>query len=152
MKYLLSIAFTLFFGILTNAQSNNMGARFKFVQETHDFGILKEGDEATYEFVFINTGNEPIIINGCTASCGCTVPTWPRNPIMPSSKGTIFVKFDTHGKNGTFHKTIYIESNAANAEPGKKYEIYIAGSVTPNVATTSKPGAPMQAPVIPVKH
>jgi hypothetical protein len=150
MKYLLSIAFVLL-QVVCFAQNNNTGAKFKFGQETHDFGSLKEGDEATYEFSFTNSGNEPLIINNCTASCGCTVPTWPRNPIMPNGKGTIFVKFDTRGKSGPFKKVVYIESNATPQEVGRqKFELNIIGSVTPIAAVKSN-ATPM-VPVVPVKH
>jgi Protein of unknown function (DUF1573) len=138
MKYLFSIAFILL-QVVCFAQNNNTGAKFKFVQETHDFGNLKEGDEATYEFAFTNSGNEPLVINNATASCGCTVPTWPRNPIMPNSKGVIFVKFDTKGKNGPFKKVVYIESNAVPQEMGKqKFELNIIGSVNPAIVPAVK--------------
>jgi Protein of unknown function (DUF1573) len=149
MKYLLSIAFFILLANVGNAQSNNLnGARFKFSQEIHDFGNLKEGDEATYEFTFINSGKEPLIINNCTASCGCTVPTWPRSPILPGAKGVILVRFDTRGKNGPFNKIVYIESNVLSLDPNKqKFELYIKGSVTPTIVKAIDP-----AMAIPVKH
>jgi Protein of unknown function (DUF1573) len=151
MKYLLSIVFMLFAMQSINAQSNNLnGAKFKFTQETHDFGNLKEGDEAVYEFVFINSGKEPLVINNCSASCGCTVPTWPRSPILPGAKGTILVRFDTRGKNGPFNKIVYIESNVLSTDPTKqKYELYIKGSVTPLVVAAPKTDPSF---VVPVKH
>jgi Protein of unknown function (DUF1573) len=146
MKYLIPLVLTLLLSQIAFAQNNGNGAKFKFVQETHDFGNLKEGDEAIYEYVFVNAGNEPLIINNCSASCGCTVPTWQRNPVMPGSKGSILVKFDTHNKNGSFKKVVYIESNAVNPDPSKaKYELYITGTVTPIAAAPA-------TPVVPVKH
>ncbi len=125
---LIAIVFTTF---NLNAQNPN-GARFKFNEETHDFGTLKENDPASTEFTFTNTGKEPLVISNCSASCGCTVPVWPQNPILPGGKGTITVKFNTQGKNGPFEKAIYISSNAETEDVTKKsYELKIKGSVTP---------------------
>ncbi|MFZ4752013.1 MAG: DUF1573 domain-containing protein [Chitinophagaceae bacterium] len=100
---------------------------FKFVEETHDFGTLKEGPQAVYEFVFTNTGKEPLIIQSCSASCGCTTPDWSKDPILPGQKGKITVKYNTEGRVGTFNKTVYIASNAKSDK--ERYEIYIKGNV-----------------------
>src|SRR4051812_2994080 len=54
---------------------------FKFEEETHDFGTVPEGPTAEYDFEFKNVGKEPIVITEAHGSCGCTVPTWPHEPI-----------------------------------------------------------------------
>jgi hypothetical protein len=125
---IISLSITTLFAFAQNTNPN--GAKFKFAEETHDFGILKEGADATYDFTFVNTGKEPLVINNCVASCGCTVPTWPKEPIMPGARSKITVKFNTQGKNGMFVKSIYIQSNAVCDKD--RYEILIKGSVTPN--------------------
>lgn len=108
---------------------------FKFVKgETHDFGNLKEGDAADYAFEFKNTGKTPLIITNATASCGCTVPEWPKAPIAPGKKGTLTVHYDTKGKSGPFNKSIYIQSNAVPNRGAQGYEIQIKGSVAPATA------------------
>jgi hypothetical protein len=112
----------------SKAKAKVAGAKFKFEETTHDFGNLKEGDPAKYEFVFTNTGTEPLIIQDCKASCGCTTPSWPKEPIMPGATGRITVVFDTKNKNGTFLKSIWITSNAVGDRPVQ--EIYIKGNVT----------------------
>lgn len=130
MKKLLSIILLvgLFFG--ANAQNDNPNAPImKFVSETHDFGTLKEGPTASYDFVFTNTGKSPLIIQSCTASCGCTTPDWTKEPIAPGKTGKISVKYNTQGRPGTFTKTVYIASNAKSDK--ERYEIYIKGNVTP---------------------
>jgi Protein of unknown function (DUF1573) len=130
MKKLIAIFIMLVSANFMFAQNTNPnGAKFKFVEDTHDFGTMKEGADAVYDFVFTNVGKEPLVINNCTASCGCTVPTWPHEPIMPGAKSKITVKFDTHGKNGGFNKSIFIQSNVVSDKD--RYEIYIKGSVTP---------------------
>lgn len=108
-KFILSI---LFIGIFSfaNAQS---AAQIKFVEEVHDFGELAEGPKSATEFKFTNTGKEPLIISSAKGSCGCTVPVWPKEPILPGKTGVIKVEYNTAGRPGPFTKTVTITSNAA---------------------------------------
>ncbi len=80
----------------------------------HDFGTLTEGDTVEHVFAFTNTGEFPLIINNITASCGCTTPEWPREPVAPGAKSSVRVRFNSRGKNGEQSKTITI---FANTEP-----------------------------------
>ncbi len=98
--------------------------------ETHDFGNLTDQKDAEYTFKFKNTGKTPLIITNASASCGCTVPEFPKEPIMPGKDGAIKVTFHTAGKSGPFTKTVFIQSNAAADK--ERYEIYIKGNVTPS--------------------
>lgn len=79
-----------------------------------DFGPLTEGDVVEHVFKFTNTGQFPLIINNITASCGCTTPDWPHEPIAPGAKSSIKVRFNSRGKSGEQNKTITI---FANTEP-----------------------------------
>jgi len=84
-----------------------------FTDLNHDFGTVLEGPDATCKFTFVNKGKEPIIIQKAQASCGCTVPTYSKEPIAPGQTGTIDVAFHTQGKPaGSFNKTITVTSNA----------------------------------------
>ncbi|MCU0339540.1 MAG: DUF1573 domain-containing protein [Spirosomaceae bacterium] len=76
-----------------------------------DFGTLKEGDQVERLFHFTNKGDFPLIINNVTASCGCTIPEWPRDPIGPSEEGTIKVRFNSRGKQGPQFKSVMIYAN-----------------------------------------
>ena len=119
----------------THASINDKKApRFQFIGgETHDFGTLKEGPEATYVFKFKNVGKQPLLITNASASCGCTIPTFEKSPVLPGKTGEIKVVFNTAGKGGQpFNKTIYITSNAASEKP--TYEIFIKGNVAPATA------------------
>jgi hypothetical protein len=134
--FVLTFLVSLFLG--TNAQNNNPNAPvLKFSNETHDFGNLKEGPIASYDFVFTNTGKEPLIIQSCSASCGCTTPDWTKEPIAPNKSGKISVKYTTQGRTGTFNKTVYIASNAKCDK--ERYEIYIKGNVIPAQSVESAP-------------
>ena len=71
---------------------------FKFKEETHDYGEVPEGPLAEYDFEFKNVGKKPINITECHGSCGCTVPSWPHDPILPGKKGVIHVAYTTQGR------------------------------------------------------
>jgi len=100
------------------AVNNNPNApKITFKQEKHNFGEIPEGPAVTTEFKFTNNGKEPLILSNVRASCGCTTPSWPKEPILPGKEGTIVVTYNTQGRPGNFTKTITITSNAD--EPNK---------------------------------
>ncbi len=105
---------------------------FKFKEETHDFGEVPEGPLAEFDFEFKNTGKKPIVINDAHGSCGCTVPTWPHEPILPKQKGVIHVAYTTSGRQGPIMKDVTINSNAKQ----QPMVLHIRGNVKP------KPAAP----------
>ena len=117
------------------------GAVIQFSETSHDFGTIDEGTRATYEFEFSNTGDSNLILNNVQASCGCTVPTWPRQPIKPGEKNKITVVYNSAGRPGDFHKSITVTTNMK--QDGVK-TLFIQGKVT------AKPVEPPQ-PVSPVK-
>ena len=89
------------------------GAGMVFVSETIDYGTVAANSDGKREFVFTNNGNKPLIITNATGSCGCTVPTYSKEPIAPGAKGVIGVKYDTSRAGQPFTKTVTITSNAA---------------------------------------
>lgn len=101
--------------------------KLSFEKETHDFGIIAEGTQATYEFRVKNVGNQPVIIAGVQPSCGCTTPTWTKEPIMPGKTGVISAIYNSTGRPGAFMKGITVNSNAE--EPAQT--LYIKGEVGP---------------------
>ena len=116
-----------FFVTSTVKAQPESGAKIEFEKEVHDYGNVKYGANGTCTFEFKNTGNAPLIISKATGSCGCTVPSWPKEPIAPGAKGTITVKYDTK-RPGPISKSVTITSNASN-EPSKV--IRIKGTVGP---------------------
>lgn len=82
-----------------------------FEKDIHDYGTIKQGADGNCEFKFKNTGKEPLIITNARGSCGCTVPTYPKEPIMKGQTGVIKVHYDTK-RVGAFTKTVTINSNA----------------------------------------
>lgn len=129
MKKILFTLIGLLSFLWVPAQNNNATAPvMNFTDTTHDFGTIKEGPDVSYDFWFTNTGQEPLIIRSCNASCGCTTPNWTKTPIAPGEKGKITVKYTTQDHVGSFNKTVYIASNAKSDK--ERLEIYIKGNVT----------------------
>lgn len=81
-------------------------------KDTHDFGDIVQGDVVEHTFKFTNTGNQPLLITNIQTSCGCTTPTWPRDPIMPGGKGELKVGFNSAGKMYKQTKVLPIISNS----------------------------------------
>lgn len=113
--------------ILDNMTEDPQGGdgHFEFNNEVFDFGEVIEGEKAEHEFVFKNTGSEPIIIEKVKASCGCTTPQWPKTPIAPGQEAVIKAIYNSKGRPGKFNKAIRITSNSD--EPTKV--LYIKGEV-----------------------
>lgn len=84
---------------------------FKFEKEVYDFGEIKEGEKVTYDFKFKNIGNSPLIISSATATCGCTIPEYPKEPLAPGAEGLIRVVFNSAGKAGMQNKIVSITAN-----------------------------------------
>ena len=110
--------------------------KFKFEEETHDFGTVEEGPNAEYDFEFKNVGKKPIVISEAHGSCGCTVPKWPTEPILPKHKAVIHVSYTTKGRQGPISKEVTINSNAQQ----QPMVLHIRGNVKP------APAAPTPAP------
>src|SRR5579859_5891197 len=89
---------------------NPNAPEFKFDVEEYNFGTIKQGESVSYKFNFTNTGKDPLIISEAHGSCGCTVPQWPKDPIVSKGKGIIDVTFNSTGKMGMQDKTVTITS------------------------------------------
>lgn len=100
-------------------------ATIVFENPVYDFGKATDGDKISHDFTFTNTGTSPLIITNASASCGCTVPDYPHEPIAPGASGIIKVVFDTSGKVGLQNKQVIIASNAATPST----ELFIKGEV-----------------------
>ena len=92
----------------------------------YDFGEMVEGDTVEHQFAFTNTGEFPLIINNITASCGCTTPEWPREPVLPGQKSSVTVRFNSRGKVGQQNKTITIFANTNPAMTDLQFKALVA--------------------------
>ena len=97
----------------------------QFKKEKYNFGTINEGEKAKHSYSFTNVGSKPLIIQNAKASCGCTVPTYAKEPVAPGETGTIDVVFDSKGRPGKVSKTVTI---TANTEPAKTV-LFLTGEV-----------------------
>jgi hypothetical protein len=81
-----------------------------------DFQTVNEGEIVKHIYKFKNTGDVPLIISNCKGSCGCTVPTWPKEPIQPGADGEIKVEFNSKGKPGPQRKQVTVTANTTPTE------------------------------------
>ncbi|HOZ51746.1 MAG TPA: DUF1573 domain-containing protein [Chitinophagaceae bacterium] len=94
--------------------AQNADLSMKFTTEDHNFGNIPEGPSVSYDFEFKNIGKEPIILSNVQASCGCTTPTWPKEPIAPGKSAKITATYSTQGRPGQFTKTVTVTSNVGS--------------------------------------
>jgi len=90
------------------------GAKIKFQTEAHDFGTIQQGEAVNYIFKFENIGTEPLVITSATSTCGCTVPSWPKEPIQPGEFGKLEVEFNSANKLGKIYKKISVVTNSVD--------------------------------------
>ncbi len=143
---LFALAFTT-----VNAQDaaipqNPNGPDIHFVKTTHDYGTIIQGADGNCDFKFKNTGKEPLILSNVVSSCGCTVPSWTRDPIMPGKEGTIKVKYDTN-RIGMIGKQITVMSNAKT----DRVVLQITGKIEPK-PTEQMPEKAVNPGTTPVSH
>lgn len=92
-------------------KSTDMLSEMTFDNLNHDFGDIIEKQKVEHTFKFKNTGNVDLLINNCEAACGCTVPSWPKQPIKPGETGEIKVVFDSDGRSGVNNKMVTVYAN-----------------------------------------
>lgn len=150
MKKLVLLAVLTVFGVTTsNAQAKKAvkkeatkvetpkveGAGMVFENETIDYGTLPHNADGKRDFVFVNNGTKPLIITNATGSCGCTVPSFPKEPIAPGAKAVIGVKYATD-RVGAFTKTVTVTSNA---EGTASKVLTIKGTILPDETPKDTP-------------
>jgi len=111
---------------VAKAADNQNGPEITFKKLVHDYGEVEQGGDGTCYFKFENTGKEPLILQKPRSSCGCTVPTWPKTPILPGETDEIKVTYNTR-RLGNINKTVTILSNARNGS----IVLRIKGKVVP---------------------
>ncbi len=86
-------------------------AKIEFTDTIHDFGTLQEGEIVEYNFKYKNTGSAPLKIINIISDCGCTVPEYKKEELLPDNEGKIKVTFDSQGFRNNIYKTITVETN-----------------------------------------
>ena len=115
-----------------------------FVSNVVDYGTIEHNSDGVRNFVFTNNGTDPLVIKSAKGSCGCTVPTWSKEPIAPGATSEIGVKYAT-SRVGEFKKMITLVTNASK----KPVILTIIGKVNPaakeeNVPLRKTEGSPLE--------
>ena len=118
-----------------NAAPNPNAPVMKFAESEFDFGDIQADSKVHHTFSFTNTGKSPLLIEDATASCGCTTPSWTKEPVAPGAQGKMEVQFDSRGKKGIISKQVAVR---ANTQPGIT-TILIKGNVLDAVAKSANP-------------
>jgi hypothetical protein len=108
------------------------GPSIEFKDLVHNYGTITQGDNGTCEFSFKNTGTEPLILQNVRSSCGCTIPSWPKEAIAPGKSNSIVVKYDTR-RIGPISKTITVTSNGSE----QPIILRIKGKIEPKPAESA---------------
>ncbi len=111
----------------------------KFDKTFHDFGKVSEGEQVETIYVITNVGKEPVLIQSDQVECGCTTPSYSKEPIMPGKSTNIKVGFNTNGKLGTNNKKVTLTTNGGKHELTFKCEVTEKAKVDP-----IEPGSPMK--------
>ena len=101
---------------------------------TVEYGDIVQGSDPLRSVSFTNTGTEPLVISNAKGSCGCTVPTWPREPIAPGETGAIEIRYDTK-RLGGINKTVKLTTNDATGT----YVLRVKGNITAKKEEQSLP-------------
>lgn len=120
--------------VQASASSNLPATTISFTEMEHHFGTIDEGDKVEHIFKFTNTGSEPLVLEKCKGSCGCTVPTCPKDPILPGGQGEIKVVFNSKGKRNHQEKRVTITANTESPQTVLK----IIADVTPDPEAVKK--------------
>lgn len=115
--------------------SNSALPEIKFEEETHDFGRITQGEKVTYAFKFKNTGGANLIIASANGSCGCTIPDYPKKPILPGEEAVVNVVFASEGKSGMVEKSVTL---VTNCEPSTRIIYIKANIIVPTSANPSE--------------
>ena len=118
-----------------DGSNNSSLPDIKFEEETHDFGRITQGEKVTYAFKFKNTGGANLIISSANGSCGCTIPSYPKKPILPGEEALIDVVFASEGKSGVVEKSVTL---VTNCEPSTKIIYIKANIIVPTSANPSE--------------
>lgn len=110
---------------IDNAEAPTSFGEFQLEETEYNFGTIQQNDEVEHTFKFKNTGDAPLIISNIGTSCGCTTPSYTKDPVAPGEEGEIFVKFNSAGKSGNQNKAITITANTKTAQT----VLYLKGMV-----------------------
>ncbi|MFO7655986.1 MAG: DUF1573 domain-containing protein [Bacteroidales bacterium] len=131
-KFYIIFAVTLFAASIScshttgQAKNDENGPKIEFAIIEFDYGTITQGSDGKCEFEFTNKGNEALVLSNVQSTCGCTVPSWPKEPVKAGEKSKIVVVYNT-SRPGPINKSIMVSSNATS----NAIVLKIKGNVVP---------------------
>ena len=122
-KIIFGLSAVCFFMVANTNNAAAQGPKLSATTMTVDFGEVAYGGDGVREFVFTNTGTEPLVITNAKGSCGCTVPDWPKEPIRAGGTGVIKIKYDTK-RSGPISKTVTVTTNEVDSKDANGNPVY----------------------------
>lgn len=129
---LLVVSSTVFAQSIPSSQSSEQKPQIVFEKTVHDFGKIPQGTPVTTTFTFINKGKAPITISNVQASCGCTTPSYTKDPVLPHKKGEVTATYNASAL-GDFNKTVTVFTNT-----GTPITLTLKGTVVPKETNPQK--------------
>lgn len=122
MKKILFLIISLALTALVSTAADK-GAEISFKSTSHDFGTIKsDGGIVTATYEYTNTGTAPLVIVSVSrGGCGCTTPTFAKEPLAPGGTGIITVQFNPQGRRGEFNREVKVRTNADKKRIGLKF-------------------------------
>ncbi len=103
-------------GLVAQPVDSSKFTTIQWLEQSKDYGKITEGQKLEVAFRFKNTGDKPLIIESVRPSCGCTVANPPKEPVAPGAEGEIKGSFDSNGKSGEQHKTLFVAANTRGTQ------------------------------------
>lgn len=125
----------LFFSLCLTYSIAQSGPIMKFDSDEVAYGDIEQNSEPLRVWKFTNVGDEPLVIQNAKGSCGCTVPAWPKEPIMPGESGQIEIRYDTK-RIGPINKIVTLTTNEKSGEARK---LKVTGTIKKTEDTSSVP-------------
>ncbi len=122
MRTIFTFLSVLFLSLSVSAQTElNLDSKISFSAEEYDFGEKPVGTPISHKFEFTNIGNKPLVLASVKASCGCTSPSWSKEPVMPGQKGMVEAQYNM-AREGKFRKSVTVKTG-----DGETITLYISG-------------------------
>jgi len=127
-------------GVSGNANAQTTpGPKLTYATSVVDYGEVEYAGNGERTWKFRNDGNQPLMITHAKGSCGCTIPEYPKEPIMPGQEGLIRIKYDTK-RSGPIARTVSLTTN--EPEGSNMHEIQVKGNVKPDASGGNTPARP----------
>jgi hypothetical protein len=133
MKHILFLVLAMSLAVVNaGPAARSTGPAIKFKETQHNFGSFKQGESVEYTFVFTNTGDAPLVIENVERPCGCTDPSWTKEPVAPGKTGEVKIVYHSKDRPGAFRKTFTVTTNM-NPQPKELLMLMIKGSADKTV-------------------